>query len=243
MSLLAEKVLNLQFPHGEHADCRALTSLTLENIPKDGTLGQKQGYERNTIVWRPDDRSDRLYFVLRGRIQISAIDRDGRELLLRTVVAGEPFGELCFCGGPTKQRRTTAQAVVNSTIVEIDIEDFLSYVRRDVETLVRVIFTFCIRLADAEQRVEILALRGAEERLGNALLHLAQTRGVANQNSAQTIGLNVTHDELASLTALSRQRVTITMNRFRERNLVAYNRNQPLVINTLALAEFLGQMG
>lgn len=243
MSLLAEKVLNLKFPHGEHADCRALTSLTLENIPNDGVLlGQKQQYKRSSIIWRPDDRSDRLYFVISGQIQISAIDRDGRELLLRTVATGEPFGELCFCGGPTKIRRTTALAVVNSTIIEIDVEDFLNYVRRDVETLSRMIFTFCIRLADAEQRVEILALRKAEERLGRALLHLGQTRSVdINQNQGQTVQLNITHDELAALTALSRQRVTTTMNWFRELNLVTYSRNQPLLINTVALGKFLGE--
>ena len=236
-----EKDLNLKFPYGEHEDCRALTTLTFTSIPKDGSLGKKHDYKKNGVVWRPGDKSDSLFFVQHGRVAINSVDREGRELIIRTVLSGEPFGEMCFCDGPTKTRQTTALALAESSIVEIKIAHFIKFMQSSDEVLGQVTFTFCIRLAEAERRVEILALHGAEERLGNALLYLIRRRGIiVNSEKPELIKLMVTHDELAGFTALSRQRVTITMNNFRARGLVAYDRNQPLVVNAAELSVFLG---
>lgn len=242
MALLTDD-LDLKFPFGEHEDCRALTNLTLESLPADGSLGKTRRYARAAAIWRPEDRSDKLFFVRSGRVVISSIDRAGREFVVRSVEAGEFFGEMCFCDSPaTRIRHTIAQAVVESVIIEIKLIDFIEFMRRDAKILGQVLFTFCIRLGDAERRAEILALRGAEERLGHALLHFARTRGRsrAEQGFVDEVRLNLTHDELAVLTALSRQRVTITMNNFRARGFISYNRNQPLFVNTALLAEFLG---
>jgi CRP/FNR family cyclic AMP-dependent transcriptional regulator len=229
-----------KFPENEHGDCRALTQITIESLSPGAALGVARKYSRNAEIWQPDDRSDRLYFLERGEVGIVAADREGREVLLATITAGEPFGELCFCNGPTAHRRTTARATTNSAAVEIKVEDFIYYTQQNSEVLQRCLFTFCVRLGRAERRIEILALRGAEERLCNILLHLAETRGVAaGTEHPQTFKLNITHDELANLAALSRQRVTITMNRLRSLGLVRYERNQPLRVDTIALTAHL----
>jgi len=230
----------LKFPQNEHGDCRALTEITIENLPLGASLGVSRKYSRNSQIWQPSDRSDRLYFLERGQVNIVALDREGREVLLATIAAGEPFGELCFCGGPTAYRHTTARATTDSAAVEIKVADFIFYMRQNPDVLQRCLFTFCVRLGRAERRIEIFALRGAEERLGNILLHLAETRGIATSaERPQTFKLNVTHEEMANLAALSRQRVTITMNRLRSLGLVSYERNQPLRVDTVALAAYL----
>jgi CRP-like cAMP-binding protein len=53
-------------------------------------------------------------------VVISAPNADGGEVFVRAVEAGQPFGEHCFCGGPTKVRRTTARAVVECEAVELN---------------------------------------------------------------------------------------------------------------------------
>jgi CRP-like cAMP-binding protein len=234
--------LNLKFPHGEHEDCRALTEITIDNLPADDALGTLLKFPRGAFVWQPDDRADKLYFLKTGRVGIAGIDRDGSEVILAIIVGGEPFGELCFCGGPTERRNSIARATADSIALEITIEDFVAYMRQTEEILGKFLFTICIRLAHAERRIGILAMRGVEERLGNALLHLAQTRGVPiNPDRTDELKLAVTHEELAGMTALSRQRVTIMMNRFRKLGLVQYSRRQPLIININLLAKHIQQ--
>jgi CRP-like cAMP-binding protein len=193
-------------------------------------------------VWQPDDRADRIYFLLRGRIVISAGSADGGEVSVRVVEPGQPFGELCFCGGPTEYRRTTARAESESEATEIKVGDFVDYVRANREVFAAVLFTFCIRLGEAEKRLALFAYRNAGERLARLLLHLASAKTRRTTQAELDDGkvtLAVTHEELARMAVMSRQRVTITMGELRRRGLVGYGRNQPLVVNVPALTDYL----
>lgn len=104
-------------------------------------------------------------------------------------------------------------------------------------------FTFCLRLSDAERRAEILTYRGAEERLGRLLLQLAKTRGRAKPQVEGQVTLHVSHDELAQMAAMSRSHVTVTMGKLRRLGLVLYERNQPLMVNAPALTAYLVEIG
>ena len=232
--------LNLKFPQGEHENCRTLSEVTIEHLPADGSLGALLEFPRRAFVWQPGDRADKIYFLKEGRVQIIGADREGREIVLAMVVAGEPFGELCYCGGPTEARSTTARSLDKSLAFEITMEDFVAYLQGSGDTLGRFLFTLCTRLSHSERRIAILALRGVEERLGHTLLHLARTRGIAvNAENPYELKIGVTHQDLSGLSALSRQRVTAGMNRFRRLGLVQYTRTSPLLVNVKALAEYL----
>lgn len=231
------------FPQGEHEECRALTELTVDHLPADGSLGRPRRYRAEQHVWEPDDRSDRIYFLLQGEVIISAPDAYGGEVVVRAVEAGQPFGELCFCGGPTKVRRTTAFAAVACEAVEIKLPDFMEYVHSDRDVVTSLIFTFCLRLGEAERLVEIFAYRQAEERLGRLLLHLTEVarrrQGFREDNRDGKVALPLTHDELARRAAMSRQHVTITLGKMRQEGLVEYGRGRPLVVDTRRLGERL----
>ncbi|MCA1622742.1 MAG: Crp/Fnr family transcriptional regulator [Acidobacteria bacterium] len=227
-------------PLPDHRDCEVLTGLTVDSVPRDNSLGRVRGVRKGGSVWKPDDRSDGIFFLQSGQIAIVASDRDGRELVLGVVEAGEPFGELCFCA-PKKHflRGTYARATVKSEVLEIKLEAFLSFLQTSRDLLQAFTFTFCCRLSDCQRRVEFLAYRGAEERLGRVLLHIASTRGKPSDALAGQIVLPVSHDELAQMAAMSRPHVTVTMGKLRRRGLVNYERNKPLTVDPEALSIYL----
>lgn len=226
-----------KFPEGEHQNCQTLTELTVEQLPHDGSLGHAHLYRKDDEVWRPDDRQDRIYFLLTGQIAITITDMEGREVVLRVIEPGEPFGELCFCG-KHKFRGSTALASAASEAVEIKLADFMDFLQTNRDLLTGFVFTFCIRLSDAEQRLEVLAHRNAEERLGRLLLHLASMRDEGEPAPAGEVAISVSHDELAQMAAMSRPHVTLTMGKLRRRGLVSYKRGQPLVVNVPSLKTY-----
>lgn len=227
-------------PLPDHRDCEVLTGLTIDNVPRDGSLGRLRSSRKGSDVWKPDDRSDSIFFLTSGQIAIVLTDRDGRELVLGIIEAGEPFGELCFCA-PRKHflRGNYARATVKSEVLEIKLDDFLSFLQTSRDLLQAFTFTFCCRLSDCQRRVEFLAYRGAEERLGRVLLHIAATRGKPSEAASGQIVLPVSHDELAQMAAMSRPHVTVTMGKLRRRGLVNYERNKPLTVDAEALSIYL----
>ncbi len=230
---------NIQ-PLPDHRDCEILTRLTVDNVPRDSSLGRTCHYRKGNNIWQPDDRSDSIFFLQRGQIAIVSSDREGREVVFGIIEAGEPFGELCFCA-PKKHflRETYARAVIESEVLEIKLDDFMNFLQENRDALQAFTFTFCCRLSDCQSRIEFLAYRGAEERLGRVLLHLAATRGKPSEKREGQIVLPVSHDELAQMAAMSRPHVTVTMGKLRGRGLVQYNRNNPLTVDVEALNHYL----
>lgn len=227
-------------PLPDHHDCEILTGLTVDNVPRDNSLGRARRYRKGGNVWKPDDRSDGIFFLQSGQVAIVSSDRDGREIAFGIIKPGEPFGELCFCA-PKKHflRGTYARAVAESEILEVKLDDFMAFLQTSRDLIQAFTFTFCRRLSDCHRRVEFLAYRGAEERLGRVLLHVAATRGKPSDAlSGQTV-LPVSHDELAQMAAMSRPHVTVTMGKLRRRGLVNYERNKPLMVDTEALSIYL----
>ncbi len=229
----------MEFPRGDHRPCQILTDLTLGHMPRDGTHGRAREYRKGSLVWRSEDRGDSIFFLLRGQVAVLVSDASGREVILRVVEAGEPFGELCFCGATSKARQTIARAVVTSEAVEIKLDVFMDYLQENDAVLAAFISTLCIRLAEAERRIEVLAHRGAVDRLGWLLVHLANTRGQANASGAGDVAVPVSHEELAQMAAMSRSHVTVTMGRLRLLKLVRYERNRRLFVDVPKLTAHL----
>ncbi len=221
-----------------HLACQTLTGLTLEHLPRDGSLGRIKRYRKSAVVWHPDDRADRIYFLRRGQVTVMTGDAEGHEVILRVIREGEPFGEICFCAQEKGLRHTTGRAVTESEALEIKHADFVSYIRGSNDALTAFLFTFCERLSETERRTEVLAYRGAEDRLGSLLLQLAAAPG----GKGSEVVLHVSHDELAQMGAMSRLHVTVTMGKFRQYGLVRYERNRPLVVNVASLKSHLNKV-
>ena len=230
-----------KFPH--HQDCEAFAGITLDHLPRDGSLGRIRRYAKGKHLWESDDATDRIFFLRRGRVAVMTATPEHRPVLLRTIEADEAFGELCLCAVGTRIRGTTASALVACEAIEIKPSHFLGYLRRNRQALDALMYTFCLRLTDAEHRVEVLSHRGAEQRLGRLMLRLGTSGARAGHvDGSDTVTLSLSHNELAQMTGMSRSHVTVTMGRLRRRGLVRYQREGPLRVDVQALTAYLGSI-
>jgi CRP/FNR family cyclic AMP-dependent transcriptional regulator len=224
-------------PFPDHRSCRSLTGITVQHLPRDGSLGRVRRYSEGKDIWQPADAADRIYFLQRGQVAITARDAEGREFTMRVVEAGDPFGELCFCSVTDTRRHSFSRALVDSRVVEITHEDLYTFLQKDHQALVALTYTFCVRLSAAEDRVDALMHRDAEGRLGRVLVSLATARGT-DPNATQVV-FPVKHNELAKMAAMDRSHVTVTMGKFRQKGLVDYQRGKPLIVNIQKLMVYL----
>src|SRR5688572_13066253 len=72
---------------------------------------------RRQVIYLPGDPGQAVFFVNGGRVKISKVTRDGKELTLAYRGPGEIFGELVMIdGGP---REEMAEAMENALITEL----------------------------------------------------------------------------------------------------------------------------
>jgi len=230
-----------KFPH--HLDCEELTGITVDHLPRDESLGRARRFAKGAYLWRPDDVADRIYFLRKGRVAVMSATPHERPVALRTIEPDHPVGELCLCSVRPGTRGTTAVALVESEALEIKLSSFVSYLRQNRGALEALMFTLCLRLTEAEHRIEVMAHRGAEQRLGRLLLRLATSRGRKSRiGRKETVTVSVSHSELAQLTGMTRPHVTVTMGRLRRRALVQYDREGPVRVDVASLTDYLGRI-
>jgi CRP/FNR family cyclic AMP-dependent transcriptional regulator len=199
-----------KFPH--HRDCEALTGITLDHLPRDGSLGRVRRFAKGAYLWQPDDAADRIYFLRTGQVVVMTAQPHERPVTLRTIEPDQPFGELCLCSVRTGIRGTTACALVASEAFEIKLTSFLGYLNQK-QRLGRLL----LRLATS---------RGRKGRIGRR----------------DTVIVSVSHNELAQLAGMSRPHVTVTMGRLRRRELVQYDRESLVRVEVASLTDYLGRI-
>jgi CRP-like cAMP-binding protein len=240
---MALRLAIMDTPKSPHrCDGEASSGFSVEHLPRDVSLMRLRHYAKGASVWRPDDVADRIYFLQKGRVVLMTDMPQERQVPLHTIEPDQPFGELCLCSTRTETRGTTAYALVESEALEIKLSNFLPALRQDGAALEALLFTVCQRLKDAHHRIEVMAHRGAEQRLGNLLLRLTTSRGRKGRlGRRDTVVVSVSHNELALLAGMSRPHVTVTMGRLRRRALVEYEREGVVRVDVAALTDHLGR--
>ena len=85
------------------------------------SLGRDLRLEKGTYLFQEGEKADDIYYIQSGKIQISKMDMDGRELALRICSEGDLIGELTlFC--PGARYMLTAKALEDSVVSAIPRE-------------------------------------------------------------------------------------------------------------------------
>ncbi len=214
-----------------HEQCEALRAVVVESMMSEGLRAKRRGLRAGDLIWNPAAKPDRVFQLKSGRVRIVASDRRGNEILVRAVKPGEMFGEICFCSHADAPHGTTAIAACSTEILEAGYDDFRRKLNTDSTLMTSVLKLFCSRLAEADQRVQILAERDARQRLRKLLAHMAAFRGTPSKRGGAEMSVTLTHAELASFGGLSRPHLSLLMAEFRDQGLVFYQRGSALRIN------------
>ena len=95
------------------------------------------------------------------------------------------------------------------------------------------------RIARLQQRLAEIMTKSVKVRLATLLLNLAEEYGEDRADGARSVGLTITHDDLARLVGSSREMVSKVMGGFRERDLIRSSRKQVDLLDREALRRII----
>ena len=169
------------------------------------------------VIYLPGDRAQGVHFLSSGRIKISKVTRDGKELTLAYRSEGDFFGEPCLLdGGP---REEMAEAMDPSLTVEVDRELLDQLLRTNGLAAYRFARALIARRKDLETRVEQLIFKDVGSKLAELLLNLGVEHGIADIRGT-VVGLKITHQEMANLIGSTRETVSLTLSQFKRKGLI-----------------------
>ena len=181
-------------------------------------LANLEEVRRRRVIFLPGDPGTSVFFVNGGRVKISRVTRDGKELTLAYRGPGEIFGELCMVdGGP---RSEMAEAMENALVTEIPRSEFEKLLETHPRMGLRLVKTLCDRRRELENTVEKLVFHDVNAKLGELLLQLANDYGV-DDSRGTLVAVKITHQEMANLIGSTRETVSLTLSQFKRKKLIA----------------------
>lgn len=143
------------------------------------------------------DPASSLYILHEGIIKISRINTDGRKLTIDLIEPGQFFGELCLAG--EKERRSYAEAMVDSSYCELDKNHFTEFMHKRPDFSLKLIKHIGNRRLAMENLLEDMAFMDVSARVVALLLKYAVK---------SIVKIPLTHQEIADLTGSTRVSVS-----------------------------------
>jgi len=168
---------------------------------------------RGQTIFQRGDNGSSLMAVLRGRVRISSVSGDGKELTLNVINTGEIFGEIALLDG--QPRSADAVAIEDTVLLVVERRYFLPFLRQREDLCLRLLAVLCSRLRRTSTALEEIALFDLPVRLARVLLKLAEDYGRPGPTGTR-IDLKLSQRDLSNLVAASRESVNKLLRAWRE---------------------------
>ena len=209
-----------------------LENIDMKNIFCPGKMSMQEGhlpstvYKKGEYIYLQNDDANKIFLITEGRVKIGAHAKNGKEITKAILSEGEVFGELSVIG--VSKRRDYALAMEDTMMCVLSVTMMKSLLKDHSPLNLFFMNLIGSRALEMERRLESLVFKDSRTRVIDFLLELAEKKGkpVGYETIVRRF---LTHQEIANLTATSRQTVTTILNDLRSQNIITFNRRRLLI--------------
>ncbi len=211
--------------------------LNKESMGELNRITSMQDIAKNQPIYFPQEPSSSLFFLKKGRVKLTRISGDGKEMILALVNMGEVFGEMAYLG--EMERNEFATALDDCLVCAINKDEFKNFVEQNQGLNLKMTKLIGLKLKRYSERIEGLVFKDAEQRVASFILKLADENGkkIGDEIFVKPF---LKHQDIAELTATSRQTVNSILTELREKKVINFDRKKLIVMNRDELVKKTG---
>ena len=187
-------------------------------LAKIGSSKTIATYPPKQRIFSQGDPADSIFYIEKGKIQVSVLSKRGKEAVLAILGPGDFFGEGCLNGHP--QRMVSVVTMEVCSIVRLPRATMLQALHDEPKFSDMFISYLLRRSARAEEDMIDQLFNSSEKRLARLLLLLAN---FGKEGKIEPLIPPISQEMLAEMIGTTRSRVSSFMNKFRRLGLIDYN--------------------
>jgi len=169
-------------------------------------------------IYKQGKSATHVFHILKGRVKLSTISKQGKEAVVAILGPGDLFGEGSVSGRTVHLANATA--IADCTLLKLDKLDIIKEIHKNQEFADYFLNYVLRRGRTIEENLVDLMFNSTEKRLARALLLLAH---FGKDREPQLIAHPVNQDTLAAVVGSTRSRVNFFMNRFKRLGFIRYD--------------------
>ncbi len=178
-----------------------LMGMSKQEMQNVAAMTRMTSHRRGDLIYLPGDPSNSIYFLKEGRMKITGLGEDGHEVMLEIIGPGEIFGEASAI--QETPRTTTAEALEDALLCEMDRKDFEGLLSMHPEMSLRVLKHVGFRLKKVEAQLLSLICKDVPTRVREALVGLVDNGSASSPTTP--VKIRLTQQDVANLVGASRQ--------------------------------------
>ncbi len=187
----------------------------LDQLPAVAT---RRKWRPGELIFERGDPGTFLLAQLSGRIKLSNLSQNGRELLIRFAEPGDLVGEIaCLDGGDRSSRAT---AVTEVEALSLSRRDYRDIAARFPSLHEAAIAHLAMLVRGTNDRLESVSLYQLHARFARFVLFSLQQMNGADLAPQELLGLNLNQTDLGLLVGASRPKLNRMLQEFREQGVL-----------------------
>jgi len=202
----------------------------INNVDVFLTHCNRRQYSPKSTLIHAGDKSDRLFYIVRGSVSVIVEDDDGREIIVAYLNEGDFFGEMGLFEQEVDERSAWVRAKTECEIADI------SYTKFHELRVIHPEFTFSLcgqmanRLRNTTRKVSDLAFVDVTGRVARALLDLSKEPDAMTHPDGMQI--KITRQEIGRIVGCSREMVGRVLKTLEAQGLVSVSGKTMVVYGT-----------
>src|SRR3989304_6431242 len=198
---------------------------------KHGTLMKTK---KGRILFGVDDPPTKMFLVKEGAIKIYRYTEDGKEVMLH--IHGP--GELITISPLFKNMDHVvySESLVDTQLFWIPLLQFREFVKENPEVLLEIGKMLADNWDEVEEKIEAFVTHDSLGRLAYIIARLSNKYGKRDRNKI-ILPFPLTHQELANLTGMFRETVSISMQELKKSGVISIEKHVIVIENKEKLEE------
>jgi len=194
--------------------------------------------EKNTFIFQEGMEAEEMYVILSGKVQISKITSDGRELSLRICGKNDICGELTLFTHSPKYL-LSARVLEDAEIAAINKDVLEKEIFQNSSLALEFLKWMSDHFRKTQTKFRDLVLNGKKGALYSTLIRMTNSYGVEVQNGI-LIDLPLTNQELANFCGTSRESTNRILNELKKEQIISIKKSKIIIHNLQYLRDEIG---
>lgn len=186
--------------------------------------------KKGNYLYEEGKEATKFYKLKSGKVALSKITIDGREITIQLTSSGDFFGELSLFS-PTSVYRLNARIIENGEVAVINKEELEKELSKDKNLLIEFLKWINLLNQDMQIKLQDMMLHGRKGALYSTLIRLSNSYGQKTKDGIR-LELRLTNQELANFCGTSREVVNRMLSKLKKNRVISVD-NGLIVIQNL----------
>ncbi|MDW7615851.1 Crp/Fnr family transcriptional regulator [Peribacillus simplex] len=185
--------------------------------------------EKGCFLFQESTPASDLYYILKGKVELSKVVPDGRELTIRICSENDLVGETVLFS-PNPKYMVNAKMLEDGTVAVISKEALEGKIASDSQLAVEMMTWLSAQNRKNQAKFRDMLLHGKKGALYSTLIRLLNSHGTEVEGG-KVINLPFTNQELANFCGTSREVVNRMLAQLRKNNVISIKKGRITILD------------